>query len=166
MLPFHYDNCALIYLNGGTFFLYDIQKPTKTRSVETQYGRVSFKTSSIKISPKTFWKIDGYDHQFEGNDASCYLCGWSGMDYNNCKCGELKISDHAENCRIARRNFLLQITKQYAPEFVNKVEYLDDVSSLLYGKDKYGCKTLLIDWPHWSQQIEFRDKLESMLNNS
>lgn len=165
MLPFHYDNCALIDLNGDTFFLYDIQKPTKTRSVETQYGRVSFKTSSMRISPKTFWKVDGYDRQFEGNDASCYLCGWHGMDYNGCKCGELKVSDHTENCRIARKNFLLQITNQFAPDFAHKVEAMHDVSGLLYGIDQYNCKTLLIDWPHWSNQIEFRANLEALLKS-
>jgi hypothetical protein len=61
---------------------------------------------------------------------------------------------------------LLQIAEQYAPAFLHKVEVMDDVSSLLYKNDKYGCRTLRIDWPHWSAVKGFRVILENLLSNS
>lgn len=138
-----YTNYALIQVGDKTYPNWNILQESKTKTLTHFVAGKTFKlqilTKDIKISPKTYWKIGQYDHQFESEDANCWLCEWYGLADSKCKCPDhFEISDHVENLNKARKNFLLTYCKNYFAEKVDQISNLNDeqIYSILFSVKK------------------------------
>lgn len=150
-----YDEGYLIEYFGDTFYKYNFPKPTqKTITIEKNGSKGTIKVADIKISPKTYWSINNYDAQFEGRDANCWLCSWYGMDYGKCKCKKhFTLDEHKENIKVARKNYLISLCKNYFKEYNDIIKKLSDeeIHNLLFD-DSDGIRKLKLEFPHWSNR--------------
>lgn len=159
---FHYNDAGYVLIGERLCLLSNLSKKTKTRTITEDGWSTKINTKDIRISPTTYWRISGnYDQQFEGRDASCYLCGWYGMDYaKSCKCeSHFSVEEHKDNVLKARRNYLMRIIDSYFPEYSDKISKYDDkqIDSVLYGVGKYGEHIIRIYYPVWNWEIKGHD---------
>jgi hypothetical protein len=159
METFHYDNCGMVLFSKEPFFLSNLNKKCKTRSVTVDGWKMTIQSKDIKICPSTYWRTGRYDHQFEGYDFSCYLCGHNGTTPYPCKCKQyFTVEEHMENVKIARKNYLFAVVKSYFQESLSDVQKLcsseEIVNKLLYKKGRYGEKILKVFYP---PTFDYRD---------
>lgn len=122
---------------------------------------------NIKIPSTLYWDINGYDHQFDGYDANCWLCGWYGMDYGKCKCKKyFTIEEHKVNILTARRNYLITLCKNYFKDKVAKVKLLTNqqIKELLFD-DSSGIRRQQLYFPHWSNRNVELDVMYNIVDN-
>lgn len=155
-----YDEGYMVEYFEDIFPKYTFPKPTqKTITVEKNGLKGTIKVIDIKVSNKTYWSIKGYDAQFEGKDANCWLCGWYGMDYGECKCKKyFTLDEHKENIKLARKNYLISLCENYFKDYVSIVKNLNDeeINKLLFD-DSTGIRILKLEFPHWStREIEVK----------
>lgn len=151
MKYFHYDNYGLVDYCGKTYRLSQLDKDSKTRTLNAGDGFTAvIQTEDIRISPITYWNVGNWDAQFQQNDANCYLCGWYGGTGGSCKCKKnFTVEEHSVNVLIARKNFLLTVLKNYFPKLVKEVKGMSDeeIHSILYERSKEGNRILKMDLP-------------------
>lgn len=149
----HYSNEVQVKISNQNYHYFLKNKPTKTITIKNYDGfSIKINRKDLKISPTTYWRISGYDAQFEGNDANCWLCGWYGMDYGTCKCKESFTEDeHRSNIVIARRNMLSSVIGNYLPEYLSQIKSLSDyeINSL--------CEGYNINFPIYNWDIKKHD---------
>jgi len=165
----HYDDYGLVIINNNNYRLSNLSKNTKTRTIKNNDGfSIKIKRDELRISPKTYWNINThYDQQFEGYDASCWLCGWNGMDYDSCKCKKsFSIEEHQGNLIKARTRFFKSVMRNCFKEIklktLNSLE-INFIQKVMYGVGKYGERILLIDFPYWNNQKSDIEKMRKRL---
>ena len=155
-----FDECYIIEIFNETFTKYGFPKPGQKTITVGHAFKAKINVQDIRVSPKTYWNIGNYDAQFEGRDANCWLCNWYGMDYDKCKCKEnFTLEEHKENLKIARRNYLTTLFKNYFPKYSKFVkEFSDEVINDLLFDDSNGVRRLKLNFPHWSRSaIEIKE---------
>lgn len=162
----HYNDVGKVIEEGNSFTLWNLSKKSKTRTLNFGGFTKSIKTENIKISPTTYWSINGYDAQFEGRDANCWLCGWYGMDYGTCKCKKegFSVEEHKENIGKARKNYLIAVLKNYFKPYVKQAKAIpyEKIDTILYRNDK-GTRVLNFYFPNWSNRNESIKSMEKYL---
>lgn len=139
-MNFLYNDYAKIILDDNhTHSLLNLSKKCKTRTITNGSWKQTILTKNIKVSPKTYWKVSGYDQLFEGNDAYCFLCKKAFIDYNSCNCPEegFTVEEHNnKNINIARKNYLISICSHLSEdsELFKKIEELTNVDHILFSK--------------------------------
>lgn len=162
----HYDDVGKVIAGEKNCTLWDLSKKSKTRTLNFEGFTKVVKTENIKISPTTYWRINGYDAQFEGRDANCWLCDWYGMDYDTCKCKKegFTIKEHKENIGKARKNYLITVLKNYFEPYVKQAETIpyEKIEKILYRNNK-GIRVLNFYFPDWSNRTESIKNMEKYL---
>lgn len=163
-----YDECYKLELQDDIYTKYEFPKEgQKTITITNGFFKASINVKDIKISPKSYWSINGYDAQFEGRDANCWLCGWYGMDYDKCKCkSHFSIDEHKENIKTARRNFLKALFRNYFKDKVKLIDTFSDnqINDLLFD-DSTGIRRVMLYFPHWSNREKDINIMTKYLEN-
>jgi len=163
-----YDECFSIELDNNLYTKYVFPKENqKTITISNGLFKATIKVKDIKINPKSYWEIGGYDHQFGGRDANCWLCGWYGMDYDECKCKNYyTLEEHKENVKIARRNYLKTLFKNYFKDKVKLINELSDeqINNLLFD-DSNNIRKIRLHFPSPYDYNNEIKKMSEYLNN-